>query len=164
VILELRGGPSTIAPMAWLKLLIATALLLPFLGCSEAKPPRSQAWSQATGAEAYERLWWKAVQEHDAANFERHLAPIYTLTTPAGIADREQALQYFQALALTSIELGEVEVKPQGADMVVSYVATLQTNRSPAPQRYYMTTVWQQAKSGWIAIAHSEVPAQPGVQ
>jgi hypothetical protein len=45
--------------------------------------------------------------------------------------------------------------------MVVSYVATLQT-KSAAPQRYFMTTVWQQAKSGWIAIAHSEVPASGG--
>jgi hypothetical protein len=143
-----------------LKALIATVLLVPLLGCSEAKPPRSQGWSEATGAEAYERLWWKAIQDHDVPNVERHLAPIYTLTTPAGISDREQALHHFQTLDLMSAELGEVEVKPEGADMVVSYVATLQT-KSAAPQRYFMTTVWQQAKSGWIAIAHSEVPAQP---
>jgi hypothetical protein len=150
--------------MPRLKLLVATALLLPFLGCSEAKPPRSQAWSEATGAEAYERLWWKAIQEQDVPNIERHLAPIYTLTTPAGIADREQALQHFQTLDLTSIEIGELQVKPEGADMVVSYVATFQTKSSAVAQRYYMTTVWQQAKSGWIAIAHSEVPAGAGVQ
>ena len=92
---------------------------------------------------------------------ERHLAPIYTLATQAGIQDRQQALQHFQSMELTSIEMGELQVKPQGADMVVSYIATLQTKSSAAPQRYFMTTVWQQAKSGWIAIAHSEVPAQP---
>jgi hypothetical protein len=46
----------------------------------------------------------------------------------------------------------------------VSYVATMQTKSSTAAQRYYMTTVWQQAKSGWIAIAHNEVSAQSGVQ
>jgi hypothetical protein len=150
--------------MPRLKILIATALLLPLLGCSEAKPPRSQAWAEATGAEAYERLWWKAIQDHDVPNIERHLAPIYTLTTPAGIADREQAVRHFQTLDLTSIELGELQVKPEGADMVVSYVATMQTKSSTAAQRYYMTTVWQQAKSGWIAIAHNEVSAQSGVQ
>jgi hypothetical protein len=144
-----------------LKVIIATVLLVPLLGCSEAKPIRSQGWSEATGAEAYERLWWKAIQEHDLPNVERHLAPIYTLTTPAGISDREQAMHHFQAVDLISIEFGEVQVKPEGADMVVSYVATLQT-KSSAPQRYYMTTVWQQAKSGWIAITHSEVPVSGG--
>ena len=154
--------PSTIAWMPRLNLLICVALLLPIVGCSAGKPPQSQGWKEATGTEAYERLWWKAVQERDLPNIERHLAPIYTLATQAGIQDRQQALQHFQSMELTSIEMGELQVKPEGADMVVSYIATLQTKSSAAPQRYFMTTVWQQAKSGWIAITHSEVPAEPG--
>jgi len=84
---------------------------------------------------------------------------MYTLTTSSGIRDHDQAVQYFHNLNLTSISLGELEVKPHGADMVVSYLATVQTQSSPAPQRFYMTTVWQEAKKGWMAIAHSEVPA-----
>ena len=144
--------------MRRLALLIVIALLVAAVGCSEGKAPRSQGWSEATGAEAYERLWWKAVQDHDVANIERHLAPIYTLTTPAGIKGRDQAVQYFRALELTSIEIGEVEIKPEGADMVVSYIAMVQS-KSSAPQRYYMTTVWQEMKGGWIAISHAEVPA-----
>lgn len=84
---------------------------------------------------------------------------MYTLTTSAGIKDRQQAMQYFQTLGLTKVDLGELEIKPHGADMVVTYVATIQTKSSSAPQRFYMTTVWQEAKKGWMAITHSEVPA-----
>lgn len=145
--------------MLRVKLLMAIALLLPVIACTEAKPPQSQDWAHATGVEAHERLWWKAIQDRDFPEAGRRLAPIYTLTVPAGILEREQALKYFQSLDLTSITLGELQVKPEGPDMVVSYVATIQTKSSPAPQRCYMTTIWQQVKRGWIAIAHTEVPA-----
>ena len=139
--------------------LLTIALVLSTIACTEGKPPQSQAWSAATGAEAYERLWWKAVQDRDFKTAERHLAPIYTLTTPTGIKERDQALEYFQGLDLSSISIGELQVKPEGPDMVVSYTATLQTKAASAPQRFYMTTVWQEVKRGWVAIAHSEVPA-----
>jgi hypothetical protein len=127
------------------------------VSCTQGKPPQSQAWSAATGAEAYERLMWKSIREGDFRQVERHLAPIYTLTTRSGIAGRDRALEYFRGLNLTDVLIGDLEVKPEAADMVVSYTATLQS-RSGGAQKYYMTTVWQQAKKGWIAIAHSEVP------
>jgi hypothetical protein len=145
--------------MPRLKLSITLALLLPVVACTEGKPPQSQDWATATGAEAYERLWWKAVQDRDFQDAERRLASIYTLTVPKGILNRDQAMQYFQSLDLTTITIGELEVKPEGPDMVVSYIATIQTNSSSTPQRCYMTTVWQQLGRGWVAIAHSEVPA-----
>ena len=145
--------------MIRLNFLLAIALALSTVACTEGKPPQSQAWSVATGAEAYERLWWKAVQDRDFKNAERRLAPIYTLTTAAGIKEKDQALQYFQGLDLSSISIGELQVKPEGPDMVVSYTATLQTRAASTPQRFYMTTVWQEVKHGWIAIAHTEVPA-----
>lgn len=144
------------------QILIFLTLLLAVFGstaCTEGKPPQSQKWAEATGAEAYERLWWKAIQDGDFNAAKWRLASIYTLTTTSGIRDREQALQYFQGLSLTSITFGDLEVKPHGVDMVVSYTATVQSKSSPTPQKFYMTTVWQEAKKGWMAIAHSEVPA-----
>jgi hypothetical protein len=147
--------------MSHAKALLAISLLLvlPLTACTEGKHPQSQGWSAATGAEAYERLWWKAVQDGDFQTAERKLAPIYTLTTPTGIHGKDRALEYFQGLNLSSISIGELQVKPEGPDMVVSYVATIQTKLAAVPQRFYMTTVWQEVKRGWIAIAHSEVPA-----
>jgi len=145
--------------MLRLRIPLLLSLLLPLAACTEGKPPQSQDWSHATGAEAYERLWWKAIQDGDFKTAKWRLASIYTLTTQSGIQDRAQAEHYFENMNLTSINLGELEVKPHGADMVVTYVATVQTKSSPAPQRFYMMTVWQEAKKGWMAIAHSEVPA-----
>ena len=154
------GAASTIPEMPRLQPLIVLCLFpLLITACTEGKPPESQDWSNATGTEAYERLWWKAIQEKDFKTAYWRLGSIYTLTTSAGIRDREQAEQYFKNLDLTSISLGELEVKPHGVDMVVSYVATVQSKSSPTPQRFYMMTVWQEAKKGWMAIAHSEVPA-----
>ena len=138
-------------------------MLLPFCACTEGKPPEKQKWPAATGAEAYERLWWQAVQDRDFKVAERHLAPIYTLTTSAGIRGRDQAIEYFQSRDITAINIGDLEVKPQGVDMVVSYSAAVQTRNSATPQRFYMTTVWQQITRGWIAIAHSEAPAQEAI-
>lgn len=137
---------------------ISVLLALYVVGCTEGKPPQAQAWTAATGAEACERLMWKSVRGADFKQVERHLAPIYTLTTHSGIASRDQALEYFRNLNLSDVVIGDLEVKPEGPDMVVSYTATLQSKNGGA-QKYYMTTVWQQVKKGWIAIAHSEVPA-----
>src|SRR5579859_147041 len=145
--------------MIRLNFLLVIAVTLSTVSCTEGKPPQSQAWSAATGAEAYERLWWKAVQDRDFSTAERRLAPIYTLTTATGIQGKDEALKYFQGLDVSSLSIGDLQVKPEGSDMVVSYVATLQTKATAAPQRFYMTTVWQEVKQGWIAIAHSEVQA-----
>jgi hypothetical protein len=154
---------NTMLAMRHVKLLVTLSLMIPLVACTAGKPPQSQGWSAATGAEAYERQWWKSVQNGDFKTAEWHLAPIYTLTTPSGIKDRDQAVQYFQGLNLSSINIAELQVKPEGADMVVSYVADLQSKSSSSPQRYYMATVWQEAKRGWIAIAHSETPASTNV-
>jgi hypothetical protein len=138
---------------------VTVVLLLLAMGCTEGKPPHSQSWKQATGAEAHERLFWKAIEDADFVSAERRLAPIYTLTTADGIADRDKAIEYFRSRGVKHIDMAELRVEPQGPDMVVSYVATVQTGSSEAPQRSYMTTVWQQVKRGWIAILHTEVPA-----
>jgi len=138
---------------------LGVTVLLILWGCTTGHPPQSQQWKEATGAEAHERLWWKAVQDHDFPAAERRLAPIYTLVTAAGISDREKAVQYFRSLELANIDLAEVQVQPEGDDLVVSYFATVQTKAAAAPQRYYMVTVWQHVTHGWIAIEHSETPA-----
>lgn len=145
--------------MRRLRIALGIALALILCGCTAGHPPESQQWKEATGAEAHERLWWKAVQDKDFPTAERRLAPIYTLVTTAGIADRERAVQYFRSLDLTSINFADVQVQPEGNDLVVSYVATVQARSSSAPQRYYMVTVWQHVEHGWIAIEHSETPA-----
>jgi len=137
-------------------ILCATALAV---SCSEGKSPRFQSPSDATGAEAYERAFWRAIQDGDFAAAERRMAPIYTLTTSAGIVGRDQALGHFRSLQLKNIAIAELQVVPEGNDMVVSYEATLVTQTDLSPRRYYMTSVWQQVTRGWIVIAHSEVPA-----
>src|SRR5690242_3252016 len=140
------------SPMNLLKNLAALALVFVTVSCTAGRPPRTQSWKDATGAEAYERSFWKAIQERNFDVAERRLAPIYTLTTESGIAGRDKAIEYFRSLSPVHVGIADLQVNPEGADMVVSYVATIETKSSPTPKRYYMTTVWQQVKRGWIAI------------
>lgn len=129
--------------------------------CTQGKPPHLQSWKNATGAEAYERSFWKAIEDGDFASAERRMAPIYTLTTPTGIAARDKAIDYFRSINLKHIDIADLRVEPEGADMVVSYVASIEAKSSSAPERFYMMTVWQQVKRGWIAICHTETRATP---
>lgn len=145
--------------MRRLKFLVIASMAALMVSCTQGKPPHLQSWKDATGAEAYERLFWKAIEEGDFASAERRMAPIYTLTTPAGIEQRDKAGEYFRSLNLKHIDIADLRVEPEGADMVVSYTASIEAKSSSTPQRYYMMTVWQQVKSGWIAICHTEVRA-----
>lgn len=129
-------------------------------------------WDSATGAEQYERLLWNEVKQGNWREVEKRLAATYVALTPQGVLDRAGMVVYFQGLDLTDFTLGDVQVVPNGNDMVVSYRLTLlrqegasgrpPSSASPTPssvsQTFLMMTIWQQHEGGWIAIAHSQLP------
>jgi len=137
--------------------LLAAGLFLSLSGCTmwEQKPT---AWSSATGAEQFERLLWQEVKARNWTEVERRLGPTFVEVTASGIRDRGQALERLKALDLADYSLGELAVRPNGADMVVAYTITLRAG-SGGESSLRMLTVWQQVKGGWVAIAHSETGA-----
>lgn len=137
--------------------LAAAVLVLTLAGCTmgEQKPT---AWSNATGAEQFERLLWQEIKAKNWNGVERRLAPAFVETTASGVRDRTQALERLKALDLADYSLGELGVRPDGNDMVVAYTITLRA-ASGGQTTLHMMTVWQQVKGGWIAIAHSEAGA-----
>jgi len=140
-------------------LLVAAATSL--AGCTMWKEKAATDWSSATGAEHYERLMFKEIKARNWAEVERHLAPTFVAVLPGGSRDRAASLESLKPLALTDYSLGDFDVRPAGADMVVTYTAILQGtyNGQPLPsERLRMMTVWQQVNKGWAAIAHSAVP------
>lgn len=129
------------------------ALLL--AGCGSPKP---NTWSGATGAEQFERLFWQSVQNKDWNDVEHHLASNFVMSTGTGRFERDAALARLKQLDLKDFSLGDVDVRPAGSDMIVTYSITLHGTDEGQPlpaDPVRMMTVWQQVKHGWIAVAHS---------
>ena len=142
---------------ARLAALAATILALVLSGCTmwEQKPA---AWSSATGAEHFERLLWQEIKAKNWPEVERRLAPTFVEVTSTGSRDRAQTLERLKSLDLADYSLGDLEVRPNGNDMVVAYAITLRA-ASGGETTLRMMTVWQQVKGGWVSVAHSEAGA-----
>ena len=126
-------------------------------GC--AGEPKHPTWNNATGAEQHERLMWKAIQEKDWANVERHLSPTFIGVEADGqMFDRAGWLQHWKSALAGEFSLGEVQVQPEGPDMKVTYIFHVQGN-GPAPAAgLRVVSVWQQIKTRWTLTATSITP------
>ena len=138
-----------------LGLLASFALLA---GCTAYPERPVKAFTNATGGEGLERAFWTDVQKQDWKDLQAHLAGNFVYVTSAGRVDRTQAVQELQQLQLQDYSLGDLATEMNRDAFVVSYTITLRgTTKGQAlsaqPQR--RVTVWQQQKSGWVAIAHT---------
>lgn len=132
-----------------------------YTGC--AGSPKHPTWSNATGAEQYERMMWKAVERQDWKEMDRHLAPIFTGVNGSGqLFDHAGWIEYWKSHPIRQASLGEVSVQPAGDDMVVTYVLGLldASEQSPAfPLR--TVSVWKDVKGRWILTTISCTPVRP---
>jgi hypothetical protein len=140
--------------------LVVAALLL---GC--AGPPKHATWKNATGGGEYERLMWKAIARKDWQEVDRHLAPLFVGVSAGGrVLDRTGWLDYWKGQGVEEALLSELQTRPSGQDMVVTFVLQL-SGTTPvavdAKQMYRVISVWQQVKSGWILTTTSMIPVTP---
>jgi hypothetical protein len=125
------------------------------------RPARSLP--EATGGEGLERVFWKEVKSANWVEVERALASNYAGVTPGGTLDRAATLEQYRGWQLKDYAIGDLKTEMNGTTIVVTYTITLNGVTSsgtggsqPLPSTpQHMMTVWQQEKSGWIAIAHS---------
>jgi hypothetical protein len=118
----------------------------------------ARAFSEATGGEGLERVFWKHVQAANWKEVERALASNYIATTPSGSLDREATLAQYRQWQLKDYSLGDLKTELNGSTIVVTYTITLNgtAGSQPLPSApQHMMTVWQQQKAAWVAIAHS---------
>ena len=117
----------------------------------------ARAFSEATGGEGLERVFWKNVQAANWTEVERALASNYLGTAAGGSLDRAATLAQYRQWQLKDYSLGDLKTEMNGSTIVVTYTITLHGTAGSealpsAPQ--HMMTVWQQQKTGWVAIAH----------
>jgi hypothetical protein len=128
----------------------------------------ARAFSEATGGEGLERVFWKDVQAANWVEVERSLASNYSGVTPSGTLDRDATMKQYRTWQVKDYTLGDLNTELNGTTIVVTYTITLKgvvsngtAGSQPLPSApQHMMTVWQQQKSGWIVIAHSVSPAQ----
>jgi hypothetical protein len=147
------------------KLALPFALLLALLfsaSCTFNGDHPARAFSEATGGEGLERVFWKQIQAANWVEVERALSSNYAGVTPAGGLDREAALEQYRTWQLKAFSIGDLKTELNGNTIVVTYTITLNgaasttSGSQPLPSTpQHMMTVWQQQKSGWVEIAHS---------
>ena len=123
----------------------------------------ARSFSEATGGEGLERVFWKNVQAANWVEVERALASNYAGVTPTGTLDRSAALEQYRQWQLKEYTLGDLKTEMNGTTFVVTYTITLNgvisngvAGSQPLPSTpQHMMTVWQQQKAGWVVIAHS---------
>jgi len=131
--------------------------LLLGLACTIAKERPARSFSEATGAEALERIFWKQIQAHNGTEIERILASNYMGVAPGQLLDRAAAFDQYHQWQLTDFAIGDIKTELNGPTFIVTYSITLKgtANGQPIPSPQHMMTVWHQHKSGWMVIAHS---------
>ncbi len=141
-----------------LRLLPVLALGLSLSACTMWEKSKVSTWSNATGAEQFERLMWQEIKAANWAEVEKRLAPTFVVMSPDGVRDRAAEMDFLRRLTVQEYSLGEMEVRPNGNDLVITYSMTLQAtlDGDPLPSGpWRMMTVWQQVGTTWTAIAHS---------
>lgn len=148
--------------------MLTFALLILMSACTFYKERPAGSFSEATGGEGLERVFWKNVQAANWVEVERALASNYAGVTSAGTMDRAATLEQYRKWQLKDYALGDLKTELNGTTFVVIYTLTLNgvisngsNGSQPLPSiPQHMMTVWQQQKSGWVVIAHSVSPQQ----
>ena len=145
-------------PLRW----FGCFVLIVAAGCGGGVPKHA-TWNNATGAEHYERLMWKAIHEKNWKQVDEHLASMFTGVNAEGRTfDRPSWVEYWKAHPVSEYSLGEVTVQPAGTNMVVTYVLNL-SRVSGEPQAgpgLRVVSVWQEVKNGWLLTATSATPVR----
>ena len=166
--LNYRAGPVAESPkqdvyIPWCALVSFVVMSVFLLGC--AVTPKHPSWNESTGPGGFERLMWNAIHKKDWKEFEYHLAPEFVGVNGSGQAlDRTAWVEYWQNAQIQEIQIGEVNVRPESADMVVTCVLQLSGSVPGQPSRmqsYRVVSVWQQLKRGWALTTTSLTPILP---
>jgi len=121
---------------------------------------QAPGFAGATGGEKLQRAFLDEIKHKNWTEVERRLSANFVLVTPAGVFDRPAAMERIRNLELKGYTLADVDIRPQGADVVISYLisvdGTMKGEALPSgPQRVVST--WQEVSGHWILISQVNV-------
>jgi len=133
-------------------------LVLMLSGCTFYGAHTARSFSDATGGESLERVFWKNVSARNWTEVEGALASNYMGVTPAGNLDLAATLDQYRQWQLKDYAIGDLKTELNGNTIVVTYTITLNGSAGSTPLPFtpqHMMSVWQEEKRGWVEIAHS---------
>jgi hypothetical protein len=150
--------------MRSLRVPLLALLLLPlltFIGCTVFPEKKRPSLNATTSAEQTERIFWQAAVKKDFATVTHLISSQAVFVEQDGSRlTREQFLERLKAAPPLDYALGQVIVRPQGNDMLLTYPASVQQANQNVTVMVTILSVWQQTKtSGWTLLARSETPA-----
>ena len=138
-------------------------VVIALTGCTVWKERPAATFSQATGGEELERLFWKEIKARNWTEVERHMASNFVSITSEGQHDRAAALARLKQLELEDYSLGDFQTQLNGDTFVIAYSITMRGKRNgePLPEGpHRVLAVWQDQKEGWVEIAHTMIGPQ----
>jgi hypothetical protein len=138
-------------------LLILSVLTLS--GCTKWAEKSHPSWKEATSGEHLVNLFWGEVKAKNWMGLESHVAAEFMSVNAKGSMDRAALMEHLKGIDLQSFQIGEVETRPAGKDLLVSYVITARGSHGgqPIPETpIRMMSVWQELGHGWVLVAHSD--------
>jgi len=74
-------------------ILILLSIFAGLPGCTVWRETKPNAWTDVTGGESLERVFWREVKSKDWAGVEQHLAGNYVFASPSGVYDAAEAIE-----------------------------------------------------------------------
>jgi hypothetical protein len=144
--------------------LLAIASLLTLPACTKWGEKSHPNWREATSGEHLVNLFWTEVKAKNWTGLEAHVGAEFMGISPDKAMDRAALMEHLKGIDLQSFQIGEVETRPAGKDLLVSYIITARGSHGgqPIPEMpIRMMSVWQELGHGWVLVAHSDVATSP---
>ena len=137
--------------------------LLSFTACTKWAEKKNPNWREATSGEHLVKLFWTEVKTKNWMGLEAHIGAEFMGLGAQKSMDRAALLEHLKGIDLQSFQIGEVETRPAGKDLLVSYVITARGSQGgePIPETpIRMMDIWQELGHGWVLVSHSDVAAK----
>jgi Domain of unknown function (DUF4440) len=120
-------------------------------GCTVYPEKKAPSWTGATRSERFNQLFWENVATKNWSAVSDHVASLVVFKMgDQETSGKDQTIAALQSAGIDSVQIGDVQSQPAGADLVTTYTLTI----AGKPPMHAMT-VWQQAGRHWVIVAHS---------
>lgn len=143
------------------RFVVVTTLLMIVIvssSCTMWSAKKHADWKSATSGQNLVNLFWGDVKAKDWQSLEGHIAPEFTGIIPPGVTDHAKLMEHLRAMDLEEFQIGDLETKLSGGDLIVIYSITLKgtAQGKPLPSApVRILSVWQEFNHGWILVAQS---------
>ncbi len=139
-------------------MVVTVCLLVSLSGCTKWAEKQNPNWREATSGEHLAKLFWKDVKDKNMQDLGTHVAPEFLGANEMQTLDKAALLDHVGHLDLASYQIGEVETRSSGKDLLVAYVVTVRTksgDRAAADTRMRILSTWQELNHGWVLVTMS---------